>query len=185
MSENGAGNVRHYLLLTIFIRLSIAEISTWCDDINWHAVKPSDMRLQSSTPASASVVSSFLVLPSSYIVNVRCFICTSCTPVCSQIARAIDFDQSCVPDGIALPHEVALKHLLKPLKSALYGCVLLHRQPRILQQGYCSINSKHVSINQRSVKKWIKLNIQFNDTIRSNVQIAPWIIRLRKIAPNK
>lgn len=48
--ENGAGSAGHYLLLTIFMRLSIAEISTRCDDIDWHAVKPSDMRLRRSPP---------------------------------------------------------------------------------------------------------------------------------------
>lgn len=49
-SGNGAESAGHYLLLTIFMRLSIAEISTRCDDIDWHAVKPSDMRLRRSPP---------------------------------------------------------------------------------------------------------------------------------------
>lgn len=49
-SGNGAESVGHYLLLTIFMCLSIAEISTRCDDIDWHAVKPSDMRLRRSPP---------------------------------------------------------------------------------------------------------------------------------------
>lgn len=48
--ELGPDSVGHYLLLTIFMRLSIAEISTRRDDIDWHAVKPSDMRLQRSPP---------------------------------------------------------------------------------------------------------------------------------------
>lgn len=49
-SGNGAESAGHYLLLTIFMRLSIAEISTRRDDIDWHAVKPSDMRLRRSPP---------------------------------------------------------------------------------------------------------------------------------------
>lgn len=80
VGENGAGSAGHYLLLTIFMRLSIAEISTRCDDIDWHAVKPSDMRLRRSPPTptrpSRARVVSFLALSSSYIVNVRRFIYT-------------------------------------------------------------------------------------------------------------
>lgn len=34
MNENGYGSAEHYLLLTIFMRLSITEISTRCDDID-------------------------------------------------------------------------------------------------------------------------------------------------------
>lgn len=54
VNETRAGSAGHYLLLTIFMCLSIAEISTRCDDIDWHAVKPSDMRLRRSPSTSAS-----------------------------------------------------------------------------------------------------------------------------------
>jgi len=106
-SEREQGrSVGHYLLLTIFMCLSIAEISTRCDDIDWHAVKPSDMRLRRSPPTSTSArpprVSSFLAQPSFYIVNVRRFIYTSYPSRFSNRTRH-RFRSAHVPDGIASP----------------------------------------------------------------------------------
>lgn len=101
VNENRVGSVGHYLLLTIFMCLSIAEISTRCDDIDWHAVKPSDMRLRRSPPTSTSAACVVLSRPTLFLHCKRSTLYLHALPQPgSQIARAIDSDQLVSPAGL-------------------------------------------------------------------------------------